>query len=311
MKKYYIKNGYEEIGPFSILELESKKINRTTFIRLEENENWVQADSLPELDSLFKNFSRKKIKVYSLILISILVLIVILGSLKSIRSNNNSFNSIIEKEVIVPPPLISFQLTEHKKVFLQELFKDCNLKGNKKKLVYACNYTNSTVRSVAVKLAGESPGTYNLGQVCNIFDYCYNNWKYVNDPKSRELYEFASNTILNGLNGDCDDFAVLICSMVLSIGGEARINFAYGSEGGHAFTEVNIGKTNRDVIEKYIKYRYKSIYANDGVWYRVDGDNSVWLNLDWFSKHPGGKYFNYRNGTTFYIIQQYCSDFTK
>ena len=188
------------------------------------------------------------------------------------------------------------------------MFKDCNLSGEKRQLVDACNYSNSTLRNNAVSIAGQNEGSFNLGQICDIFDHCYNNWKYVNDPKGAEIVEYASNTISNGLNGDCDDFAVLICSMILSIGGEARINFAYGQDGGHAFTEVNIGKTE---IEEYISKRYKKVYDHSGIWTRTDKDGNNWLNLDWFAKHPGGKYFDYTHGTTFYIIQEYCNDFTK
>jgi len=212
------------------------------------------------------------------------------------------------EERIPPPPTIDFTVTKHKKKFFKELVKDCNLSGEKRRLVDACNYSNSTLRNNAVSIAGQNEGSYNLGQICDIFDNCYNNWKYVNDPIGNEIVEYASNTIANGLNGDCDDFAVLVCSMILAIGGEARINYAYGQDGGHAFTEVNIGKTE---IEEYILKRYKRVYDNTGIWKRTDKEENNWLNLDWFAKHPGGKYFDYTHGTTFYIIQKYCNDFTE
>lgn len=309
MTKYYIKDGYGESGPFTIDELRQKKINPTTFVRSEENETWFLAVNLPSSKQLVSSRKRKK-KVYGLIILSILIAYTIFFSVNNLNFSTNTYEKEINsEEVIPPPPTIQIELTEHKKKFLKELFKDCNLSGDKKKLVNACNYSNSIVRNMAVSIAGESAGNYNLGQICNIFDYCYNNWKYVNDPKTLEFIEFASNTIINGLNGDCDDFAVLICSMILSIGGEARINFAYGTEGGHAFTEVNIGNTNKSEIENYLKIRYKSIYSNIGIATRTDNDNSVWLNLDWFAKHPGGKYFDYTSGTTFYILQQFCYDF--
>ena len=223
------------------------------------------------------------------------------------NDNNNNNETVTEiEEPIPPPPTIDFAVSRHEKKFLKELFKDCNSSGDKRQLVEACNYSNSTVRNNAVSIAGQSPGSYNLGQICDIFDHCYNGWKYVNDPKGNEIYESASNTISNGLNGDCDDFAVLVCSMVLSIGGEARINFAYGQNEGHAFTEVNIGNTE---VDEYISARYKSVYDNSGIWTRSDEDGNKWLNLDWFANHPGGKYFDYTHGTTFYIMQKYCNDF--
>jgi len=311
MTKYYIKDGYEEKGPFTLEELRKQNITRTTFVRPSDNNNWFQADTLPDLSRVFtRKFHFPRILGFTFL--SVIIIGVVLFAMSNNNLKSSSYQSYEDvAEPIPPPPSISYELTQHKKKFLKELFKDCNLSGEKKELVNACNYTNSIVRNNAVSIAGQSAGTYNLGQICDVFDNCYNNWKYVNDPKGSEVIEYASNTLSNGFNGDCDDFAVLVCSMILSIGGEARINFAYGANGGHAFTEVNIGNTNTDDIENYISKRYKSVYSNDGIWSRTDEDNTKWINLDWFAKHPGGKYFEYNHGTTFYIIQQYCNDFAK
>ncbi|NBW60091.1 MAG: transglutaminase domain-containing protein [Crocinitomicaceae bacterium] len=250
------------------------------------------------------------LKITGLTLIALIIIVAIVKVLSNINfGSSSSYEPFIEiEEPIPPPPTIDFTVSKHEKKFLKELFKDCNLSGDKRQLVEACNYSNSRLRNKAVSIAGKDAGSYNLGQICDIFDHCYNNWKYVNDPKGNEIVEYASNTISNGLNGDCDDFAVLVCSMVLSIGGEARINFAYGQNGAHAFTEVNIGKTE---VGDYISKRYERVYDSSGIWTRTDKDGNKWLNLDWFAKHPGGKYFDYTHGTTFYIIQQYCNDFTK
>jgi hypothetical protein len=226
----------------------------------------------------------------------------------SCQSNNSTLDDEVSNEApLPPPPTIKTNLTNHKKKFFKELFKDCNLSGDKKSLVTACDFSNEIVRSNANKLAGQNQGQFNLGQVCDIFDYCQSNWKYVNDPKSGDLVQNASFTLSNGLIGDCDDFAVLVCSLVLSIGGEARINYAFNDKNGHAFTEVNIG--NIDVTE-YISMRYKSKDI-DGIWTRTDNSGNKWLNLDWFAEQPGGPYFDYTNGTSFYILQNYCEDFVK
>lgn len=309
MKKYYIKDGYTEKGPLTVDDLRKLKISKTTFVRQEVNNNWVQADSLQELKTVFKgNLRVLKISVLTILAIAVLLgIVIVLSNLN--YGSSSSYEPFVEmEEPIPPPPTIDFKVTKHKKKFFKELFKGCNLSGDKKQLVEACNYSNSTLRNNAVSIAGQNAGSYNLGQICDIFDHCYNGWKYVNDPKGNEIIEYASNTISNGLNGDCDDFAVLVCSMILSIGGEARINYAYGLNAGHAFTEVNIGKTE---IEEYISKRYKNVYNNSGIWTRTDKQGNNWLNLDWFAKHPGGQYFDYTHGTTFYIIQQYCNDFTK
>jgi hypothetical protein len=218
------------------------------------------------------------------------------------------YHKIIATLIPPIPPKISYQLSEHNKGILKEFFKSCNWTGYKSKLVKACDFSNTQVRNFAVKLAGKSSGDFNIGQVCDIFDYCYGNWKYVNDPTSTEYVAFASETITNNFNGDCDDFAVLICSSILAIGGEARLNFAFQENSGHAFTEINLGKTNTEKIIDYVAKRYLIF---DGVWFREDKQGNKWLNLDWFAQHPGGKYFEYNKGTTFYIIQNYCEDFEK
>lgn len=309
MTKYYIKDGYSEKGPLTVDDLKKLKISKTTFIRQEENCNWVHADSLQELKIVFKSNFRL-LKITGLTLIALIIIVAIVKVLSNINfGSSSSYEPFVEiEEPIPPPPTIDFSVSKHEKKFLKELFKDCNLSGEKRQLVEACNYSNSRLRNKAVSIAGKHAGSYNLGQICDIFDHCYNNWKYVNDPKGNEIIEYASNTISNGLNGDCDDFAVLVCSMVLSIGGEARINFAYGQNGAHAFTEVNIGKTE---VGDYISKRYERVYDSSGIWTRTDKDGNKWLNIDWFAKHPGGKYFDYTHGTTFYIIQEYCNEFTK
>jgi transglutaminase-like putative cysteine protease len=310
MNRYYVKDGYEEKGPYTVEELKKIRIGKFTLVRLEDDSKWNQSDSVSELNEVFKS-NLHFIKIGALIILILSLIAVSIFGISRLKfdSGSSSSNNILEDQIPLPPQ-IDYKITQHKKKFFRELFKGCNLSGTSRQLVDACNYTNETVRNSAVSLAGKSAGAYNLGQICDVFDYCYNNWKYVNDPKEKNLVAFASSTIQNGLNGDCDDFAVLVCSMVLAIGGESRINYAYAENDGHAFTEVNIGKSNTNEIENYISKRYKSVYTNS-IWSRTDNEGNQWLNLDWFAKHPGGKYFNFDHGTTFYILQEYCENFEK
>jgi transglutaminase-like putative cysteine protease len=312
MTKYYIKNGYEEIGPLSIEELRKHKINKTTFVREEDSDLWVEAESLLESKKVYRrDFRWLKFTGFTLLIGAVIFGVVVISN-----TNRNSplpddlyYEDEEMEEILPPPPKIEFSVTRHEKKFFKELFKDCNMSGDKKQLVEACNFKNKDLRNKAVSIAGQNAGDFNLGQICDVFDYCNNNWKYVNDPARNEIYEYASNTLFNGLNGDCDDFAILVCSMLLSIGGEARINFVYGENSGHAFTEVNIGQTPN--VEDYITKRYKKVYDNSGIWTRTDKQGNKWLNLDWFAKFPGGKYYDYSHGTTFYILQGFCNDFRK
>ena len=48
-----------------------------------------------------------------------------------------------------------------------------DVSGSMKDLIVACDYDNSTVRNNAVALVSLSPGSFNLGQICDVFDFCY------------------------------------------------------------------------------------------------------------------------------------------
>ena len=54
MKKYYIHNGVEQLGPFDLEELKTKSINNDTPIWYEGIENWTSASKIVELKELFE-----------------------------------------------------------------------------------------------------------------------------------------------------------------------------------------------------------------------------------------------------------------
>lgn len=219
----------------------------------------------------------------------------------------NDYTLDLKKNKVPKPPEIIYEVSKHQKELIVELTKKCNYSGNKSELAEACDYKN--VRNIGVILAGNSQGEFNLGQICEIWDYSRKKWRYVNDPVT-SFVSSASNTIKADYSGDCDDFAVLICSLLISIGGEARINYAVNTESGHAFTEVNIGKTDLAKIENYIEKKYNITFSqNNKINYRLDREGNRWLNLDWFSRYPGGEYFNFTSGTSYYVLHDYCENF--
>jgi hypothetical protein len=215
-----------------------------------------------------------------------------------IITSNKKLKMVEHKDSWPYPPKIIFDKPGIR-YSRSEYISNHNIVGEMKELIVACDYDDPTVRNNSVALVGASPGEFNLGQICDIFDFSYTNWSYVNDPITNDYYSKASETIKNGLNGDCDDFAILLCSMILSVGGEARINFAYDTSSGHAFTEVNIGRTNQSEVAKYLSARYH----NAQMWHRKDNQGNVWLNMDWQARYPGGEYWKYDSGTCFNIIR--------
>ena len=242
---------------------------------------------------------------FKIVFISILLLILLGGSFY-INKNQIRFlpqtNTLIRDNELPNPPRISFNISKQRQTFIKDIFKGCNLSGDKKKLIDACNFSNPEVRDFAIRVAGNSAGTFNLGQVCDIFDQCFSNWKYVNDHKGENYVASASETLANNYSGDCDDFAVIICSSIMAIGGEARISYAYKGKKGHAFTEVNLGNTPPEIVTQYLTKRYKLKLVNG----KKDKSGNWWINMDWFGGYPGGTYFKYNHGIRFYILQNYC-----
>ncbi|MCF8447654.1 MAG: transglutaminase family protein, partial [Bacteroidia bacterium] len=316
--RFFIKEKGQESGPYNLSELGQLKLKKNSLVRPEGNEEWKKAKFYSELDHL-TNKTLGSAGTFILVVILIFVSYYVYRQLyppkaesMAIAKENSTVGNYDEdidysEEDEFTAPEIEYNVTKHQKKLFREMFKDCN--KPKRVLVKACNYSNETVRNFAAKVAGNSPGNFNISQVCDLFDYCYSNWKYVNDPRTTEYVSKASETIRNELNGDCDDFAVLMCSSILAVGGEARVNYAWGSEGGHAFTEVNLGKESEEFLASYIGNRYSTInIGSTDIYAKRDKEGNIWLNLDWWAENPGGEYFDYKVGYTFYILQKFCEN---
>lgn len=186
-----------------------------------------------------------------------------------------------EDDIVLPP----YQGSERRK---SAWYIDGN--ENIEMLDDACDFNLPYTKKFANELAAKSPGPYNIGQVCEIFNYCYNKWRYVNDPADQEYVARASESIAASLTGDCDDFAVLVASCILAVGGKPCINTGHNAHGGHAFTEVDIARFDPDEVLSTIKKQF-SAYTINSLATRRDGEH-LWLNLDWQAAYPGGPYYD-------------------
>ena len=198
-----------------------------------------------------------------------------------------------EDDIILPTPPAPVQPGERKH---SNWYVDGNM--NLEMLEDACDFNLPYTKEFANNLAAKSPGPYNIGQVCEIFDYCFDKWRYVNDPADSEYVARASETISASLTGDCDDFAVLLASCILAIGGRPCINTGQGPEGGHAFTEVDIAQWGESAVLEEVNKRFAA-YNVSSLSTRRDGEH-LWMNLDWQARYPGGRYYNCSYGRDAY-----------
>ncbi|MBR5105710.1 MAG: hypothetical protein IKU93_04650 [Alistipes sp.] len=154
----------------------------------------------------------------------------------------------------------------------------------------ACDFNLPYTKKFANELAARSPGPFNPRQICEIYAYCNRKWSYVNDPADSEYVARASESISCSLVGDCDDFAVLMASCILAIGGRPCINTGVNSQGGHAFAEVDIAQFNELEVLEVVREFFPA-YDVEKLNCRRDGEHN-WLNLDWQSPFPGGDYYD-------------------
>ena len=164
------------------------------------------------------------------------------------------------------------------------------------------------VKRSVVTMARDFPGEPSINQVNAIYRYLVEekSWSYMSDPNSLDYYKYANETLEDGARagtealGDCDDFAILMASLVETLGGSARIIFAHDEMTGvgHAYAELYLGEKGDptvDEIENFIKDEWGESSV-PGLSF-VD-DDTIWLNLDYNATYPGGFIFGEGKTTT-------------
>lgn len=155
---------------------------------------------------------------------------------------------------------------------------------------------NERIVSEVFNITGKTSG-YNIKDACDVFDYVNRHWKYRYEGNA-DFFFGASQTINEGYKGDCDDYSIVMSSLLKSMGFNTRIVTVTNETSGHAYPELYIGSSKETThkILRYLQVRYP--YA-ENIWYSnrelKGGELQYWLNFDWSGsngyKHPGGVYF--------------------
>ena len=126
-------------------------------------------------------------------------------------------------------------------------------------------------------------------QCMAVFKEIKNNWEYVSDPKSREYFARASETVKT-VAGDCDDYSIFVAACIKAIGGTARIVHTVN----HVYPELLIGNSNDMEAINYIVKRQLFSAESGGkqLAYHTDEHGQAWLNLDYTAAYPGGPFMN-------------------
>jgi len=142
-------------------------------------------------------------------------------------------------------------------------------------------------KTAAEAIAEHLDRPYSTIQLVDIYAWAKKNVEYQNVPLNNAKPYRPSETIFTK-TADCKNYAALISSMVLSIGGNARIVTAIGCR--HAWAEVLIGEPNDlpaskralDAFAQAIKEKYQQdielniIRDEVGYWVILDGSGAVY-----------------------------------
>jgi hypothetical protein len=153
---------------------------------------------------------------------------------------------------------------------------------------------DSMVRNWAVKKSlehfREYEGRYGmLTRHLSLFKYINNNFRYVPDIHRDEYYATPSETIENGMGGDCDDHSILMASALMNTGARCRLVIIEG----HMYPEMYVGsKQQFDIIQQAIIQLFKNEKISVLHYHEYKGE--YWINLDYSARHPGGPYLHDR-----------------
>lgn len=169
---------------------------------------------------------------------------------------------------------------------------DNKLTSLTKKLRGKMDYKDSVVRNYAVKASLVYFKDYyekygSNARFLSLFKYIRFHFQYVPDAKRDEYFATPRETILNGLGGDCDDYAVLMASCLRAIGGITRIVVIRG----HAYPELYCGdkkgfeNMQSAIVQLFSDQSIQKIFFHEH-------DENYWINMDYTALHPGGYYLN-------------------
>ena len=167
----------------------------------------------------------------------------------------------------------------------------------------ALDINSSVVRNITAKATGNY-SDYCINKICDIYEYmiygerCGGGWLYEDD--SIELGDFspASMTVFTGEKigrsgkGDCDDFAILMASLITGTGGTARIMLTDD----HMYTEVYLGKSNNKNTTDTLEW-IKNKYQVEDLYCHRSNDLGIWLNLD-YGRYPGSPFEDAKKNET-------------
>lgn len=133
----------------------------------------------------------------------------------------------------------------------------------------------SAVSTPVATIKAAYPGNYSVLQIAEAFTWMRENIKYVNEG-SEDYWKTAQET-LSSREGDCEDHAILLCSIIGALGGNTRVNLIEE----HAFPTVFVASTYADLQK--VRVSLASYYRLETSVFRMaylQDSTGYWLVID-------------------------------
>jgi len=158
------------------------------------------------------------------------------------------------------------------------------------------------LRLLETAVSPEHVGEYSIAQVCDVFDYLDERWEYVPDRSNLGDTLTPPWITLLTMQGDCEDFAVVLASAILSLGGCAEIGLEADEASGHACARLFVGDDWDAVVQlrAYLRFRYRTAH----VFVSEDDEGHHWIRLD---SYPGDSFW-WRQGRTIITCKRVIFD---
>jgi transglutaminase-like putative cysteine protease len=126
-------------------------------------------------------------------------------------------------------------------------------------------------RTIADNILVNNSGVYSIQAVADAFDWVRGHIVYADDPND---YWQSSSETLSWRTGDCEDYAILLASMIDEMGGNARVNVIDG----HAFPSVFVGSNAS--VEADVGRAISSHYGTQVPVYFLNDTTGYWMVVD-------------------------------
>ncbi|MCK4971268.1 MAG: hypothetical protein KAS77_12085, partial [Thermoplasmata archaeon] len=128
--------------------------------------------------------------------------------------------------------------------------------------------------------------TYNVYWIASLFEWALTNLEYKSDPSDDDIWAPAGETC-DSKEGDCEDYSILLASVIEHWGGNSRFYIISG----HAFAAAYVGGPSMDTLA--VANTLNKFYGTSARYSWFKDDMGYWLILDGTSsQYAGGLPYN-------------------